>query len=670
MNKEITTRSAQDLVSHLKSLKMERPLSDSTYGSLVRARMTLLQIANSLYQLLTFLQLSGTNYCVDISRKLTKHFSERAKYALRADFKRVDSLFERIDFSKLLLEAGGELTLNPKEDKRFITKAMDKVSIEIDGLVYEFEALAVFQLVYRLEITLGIAPKDRFSFTQIPQGNVVSEGKVNFGQKKEFKNRISLLAPDEIKIDFDKLSISDKMETITPDVTGIKAETSIKLPIHKRELKNVSGECSYEVIEDKEHNATYLLITNERGNTTCFKHFIPWLTSVPHISLPFDVTRLKNGNKMSSPCDNNDNKGAFPIKSYDEISVKLSDPYLGIKRKVEHCTYTTIFNRTKRLVLCRPWLELTQSSDCIDYVIARIEQIGNVLATQLGWDDEWRTPEACDLLSDEFTYKFPVLNNHIECSVYEADSHIASSVIDANDIFIIRHHGYDYSIPAYAAFDIYKSFLTAKETLLSDTLKPTKHKDSHKLRKQFITPACKGGVCPTLMASTGGNADWYNVLSTGKYPRPGVIEIWDTCDETATGFLSARYLKAISSRGLTGNENMPEFFKILKQMFDDRLIYNDILGEVVKAIKRMKDSQYIRLRKLTPKEYFRFMGVSERDIKKLMNSGIPEPKLYKLAGNSIVVNPLMKVLLNLVAPQYNTSNPFNSSINPQPKLAV
>lgn len=663
MNKEFTTHSAQALVSHLKSLKMERPLSDSTYGSLVRARMTLLQIANSLYQLLTFLQLSGTNYCVDISRKLVKHFSERAKYALRADFKRVDSLFERIDFSKLLSEVGGELTLNPREDKRFITKVMDKVSIEIDGLVYEFEALAVFQLVYRLEITLGIAPKDRFSFTQIPPGNVVAEGKVNFGQKKEFKNRISLLAPDEIKIDFDKLSISDKMETITPDVTGMRAETSIKLPIHKRELKNVFGECSYEAIEDKGHNGIYLLITNEKGNTTCFKHFIPWLTSVPHISLPFDVTRLKTGNKENSSC-------ASPIKSYEETSVKLSDPYLGIKRKVEHHAYATILDRTKRLLSCRPWLELTQSSDCIDYVIAKIEQIGNVLATHLGWDDEWRTPEACDLISDEFTHKFPVLNNHIECSVYEDDSHITSSVIDANDIFIIRHHGYDYSIPAYAAFDIYKSFLTAKETLLSDTLKPTEHKDSHKLRKQFITPACKGGVCPTLMASTGGNTDWHNVLSTGKYPRPGIIEIWDTCDETATGFLSARYLKAISSRGLTGNENMPEFFKILKEMFEGRLIYNDILGEVVKAIKKMKDSQYIRLRKLTPKEYFRFMGVSERDIKKLMNSGIPEPKLYKLAGNSIVVNPLMKVVQNLIAPKNNVTTQTNPLINPQHKMAV
>lgn len=44
-----------------------------------------------------------------------------------------------------------------------------------------------------------------------------------------------------------------------------------------------------------------------------------------------------------------------------------------------------------------------------------------------------------------------------------------------------------------------------------------------------------------------------------------------------------------------------------------------------------------RIRKLTPRECFRLMDVSETDIDKLLNAGISNSQLYKLAGNSIVV---------------------------------
>ena len=46
---------------------------------------------------------------------------------------------------------------------------------------------------------------------------------------------------------------------------------------------------------------------------------------------------------------------------------------------------------------------------------------------------------------------------------------------------------------------------------------------------------------------------------------------------------------------------------------------------------------WVRLRKLTPRECFRLMGVSEENIDKLLNAGISDSQLYKLAGNSIVV---------------------------------
>lgn len=47
-----------------------------------------------------------------------------------------------------------------------------------------------------------------------------------------------------------------------------------------------------------------------------------------------------------------------------------------------------------------------------------------------------------------------------------------------------------------------------------------------------------------------------------------------------------------------------------------------------------------RIRKLTPKECFRLMGVDDADIEKIQASGVSNSGQYKLAGNSIVVDVL------------------------------
>ena len=44
-----------------------------------------------------------------------------------------------------------------------------------------------------------------------------------------------------------------------------------------------------------------------------------------------------------------------------------------------------------------------------------------------------------------------------------------------------------------------------------------------------------------------------------------------------------------------------------------------------------------RIRKLTSRECFRFMGVNDDDIDKIKAAGISESQQYKMAGNSIVV---------------------------------
>ena len=52
-------------------------------------------------------------------------------------------------------------------------------------------------------------------------------------------------------------------------------------------------------------------------------------------------------------------------------------------------------------------------------------------------------------------------------------------------------------------------------------------------------------------------------------------------------------------------------------------------------------------RRITPREAFRLMGVSDIDIDKLQRVNIPETQQYKMAGNSIVVNVLQEIFKNL-----------------------
>lgn len=76
-----------------------------------------------------------------------------------------------------------------------------------------------------------------------------------------------------------------------------------------------------------------------------------------------------------------------------------------------------------------------------------------------------------------------------------------------------------------------------------------------------------------------------------------------------------------------------------------------IIGNTIKVIETMADQNAIelpselkgkkfRIRKLTPRECFRLMGVDDKDIDKMQAAGISQSGQYKLAGNSIVVDVL------------------------------
>lgn len=66
-----------------------------------------------------------------------------------------------------------------------------------------------------------------------------------------------------------------------------------------------------------------------------------------------------------------------------------------------------------------------------------------------------------------------------------------------------------------------------------------------------------------------------------------------------------------------------------------------------------KNGNRYRVRKLTPKECFRLMDVSDEDIKKMESSGVAKTNLYKLAGNSIVVSCMFHIFRKLFVEKGN-----------------
>lgn len=65
------------------------------------------------------------------------------------------------------------------------------------------------------------------------------------------------------------------------------------------------------------------------------------------------------------------------------------------------------------------------------------------------------------------------------------------------------------------------------------------------------------------------------------------------------------------------------------------------------------EGKKFRIRKLTPRECFRLMGVDDSDIDKIQAAGISNSAQYKLAGNSIVVDVLYHIFRKMFVEKDN-----------------
>ena len=72
-------------------------------------------------------------------------------------------------------------------------------------------------------------------------------------------------------------------------------------------------------------------------------------------------------------------------------------------------------------------------------------------------------------------------------------------------------------------------------------------------------------------------------------------------------------------------------------------IINDMADQNVIELPSELKGKKFRIRKLTPRECFRLMGVDDKDIDKIQAAGVSNSAQYKLAGNSIVVDVLFHI---------------------------
>lgn len=93
-------------------------------------------------------------------------------------------------------------------------------------------------------------------------------------------------------------------------------------------------------------------------------------------------------------------------------------------------------------------------------------------------------------------------------------------------------------------------------------------------------------------------------------------------------------------------EIKPNEYDISNRVYHEYDISPTLTATSGNEAKKIVSRDY-RIRKLTPRECFRLMGMNDNDIDKIQQSGISNSQQYKMAGNSIVVNVLEEIFKKL-----------------------
>lgn len=124
------------------------------------------------------------------------------------------------------------------------------------------------------------------------------------------------------------------------------------------------------------------------------------------------------------------------------------------------------------------------------------------------------------------------------------------------------------------------------------------------------------GICTTLTSSMGMGGGYTPMIVVKENNKKGFTEAYEgdtiNCEQPNSKTRRGRVRRGVAQTINTGT----------------------LQGVVV------NESNNLRIRKLTPKECFRLMGFDDKDIEILIENGISNTQLYKMAGNSIVVDVL------------------------------
>ena len=145
------------------------------------------------------------------------------------------------------------------------------------------------------------------------------------------------------------------------------------------------------------------------------------------------------------------------------------------------------------------------------------------------------------------------------------------------------------------------------------------------------------GLSPTLQTAQGGNrmpliTEPIIAASRGRNP--------DNPSDRTTGLPTEQRLE-VNTQGISNT--------LTTVGKDNYVVEPKIICVHHTAVLKVPDATKFRIRKLTPRECFRLMGFSDADFDKI--KGISNTQLYKMAGNSIVVNVLEGIFRELFKAQ-------------------
>lgn len=114
-----------------------------------------------------------------------------------------------------------------------------------------------------------------------------------------------------------------------------------------------------------------------------------------------------------------------------------------------------------------------------------------------------------------------------------------------------------------------------------------------------------------------------------------VIQVANIVDDTNIGFKNPQRGRVYSAQGIS-----PAVYCFQGGNLEPKIVQTNMADKNAIELPSELKGKKFRIRKLTPKECFRLMGVDDKDIDKIQAAGVSNSGQYKLAGNSIVVDVL------------------------------